>query len=67
MAHRAGPRLRGIRRGDSVTPAQLRNVDAVRTLAQREVDFLAKERKAMEERLDREAVAKWLASFRTRR
>lgn len=50
-----------------MTPSQLRNVDAVRTLAQKEVDFLAKERKAMEERLDREAVAKWLASFRTRR
>lgn len=50
-----------------MTPAQSREVAAVRELAQKEVDFLAKERKAMEERLDREAVAKWLASFRTRR
>lgn len=50
-----------------LTPAQHSNAEAVRKLAQREVDFLAKERKAMEERLDREAAAKWLASFRTRR
>lgn len=50
-----------------MTPAQRSNAEAARELAQREVDFLVKERKAMEERLDREAVAKWLASFRTRR
>lgn len=50
-----------------MTPAQRNNAEAAGELAQREVDFLVKERKAMEERLDREAVAKWLASFRTRR
>lgn len=67
MAHRAGPRLRGIRRGADVSKSPTGRIIDERQPIKAALNQQAFLTRKEEEKLDREAVAKWLASFRTRR